>query len=77
MKEREIEFNTDVKIKGTVSFPKESEGKLPLVIIIHGSGPVDRDGNAKVMQMNAYKMLAEFFASAGVAVLDMTSGEPV
>ncbi|WP_282174066.1 alpha/beta hydrolase [Cytobacillus firmus] len=69
MKERELEFNTDVKIKGTVSFPKESEGKLPLVIIIHGSGPVDRDGNAKVMQMNAYKMLAEFFASAGVAVL--------
>lgn len=69
MKEREIVLNTDVDIKGTISLPKESEGKLPLVIIIHGSGPVDRDGNAKVMQMNAYKLFAEFFASAGVAVL--------
>ncbi|URM32717.1 alpha/beta hydrolase [Cytobacillus firmus] len=69
MKELEVEFNTDVKIKGTVSLPKETEGKLPLIIIIHGSGPVDRDGNAKVMQMNAYKMLAEFFASLGVGVL--------
>ncbi|KON85538.1 hypothetical protein AF332_00865 [Sporosarcina globispora] len=69
MKERAVEFNTDVNLKGTVSFPEKSEGKLSIVVIIHGSGPVDRDGNAKVMQMNAYKMLAKFFASIGVAVL--------
>ncbi|AND38056.1 MULTISPECIES: alpha/beta hydrolase [Cytobacillus] len=69
MKEREIDFKTDVNLKGTVSLPKKSEGKFPLVVIFHGSGPVDRDGNAKVMQMNAYKLLAEFFASIGVAVL--------
>lgn len=75
MKEREADFNTDVNLKGTVSFPKESEGKLPLVVIFHGSGPVDRDGNAKVMQMNAYKMLAEFLLPLGWQFSDMISGE--
>ncbi|CAM3873897.1 alpha/beta hydrolase [Aeromicrobium ponti] len=69
MEERDIQFGTDVILKGTVSLPKQSDGKLPLVVIFHGSGPVDRDANVKHMQMNAYKMLAEFFALFGVAVL--------
>lgn len=69
MKECEIQIHTDIILKGTASFPEKSKGKLPLVVILHGSGPVDRNGNAKSMQMNAYKMLAEFFASFGVAVL--------
>ncbi|MBU8880333.1 alpha/beta hydrolase [Bacillus sp. FJAT-29790] len=69
MKEQNIQFETDVTLKGSVSFPEVSEGKLPLVVIIHGSGPVDRDGNVKNMKMNAYKMLAEFFASIGIAAL--------
>ncbi|QED46574.1 alpha/beta hydrolase family protein [Cytobacillus dafuensis] len=69
MRELHIQFDTDVNIKGTVSFPNDSGEKLPLVVIIHGSGPVDRDGSVKNMPMNAYKMLAEFFASIGVAAL--------
>ncbi|MBT2690606.1 alpha/beta hydrolase [Bacillus sp. ISL-47] len=69
MKERDIQFKTDITLKGTVSLPEKFEGKPPLVVILHGSGPVDRDANVKQMKMNAYKMLAEFFASIGVAVL--------
>lgn len=34
--------------------------------MLHGSGPVDRDGNVKGMKMNAYNILAEFFATLGV-----------
>ncbi|MBY0122032.1 alpha/beta hydrolase [Bacillus sp. S/N-304-OC-R1] len=69
MKEQSIQFETDIIIKGTVNYPEIFEGKLPLVVILHGSGPIDRDGNVKNFSMNAYRMLAEFFASFGVATL--------
>lgn len=70
MNEQQIEIASDVILKGTIRFPNNpSTGKLPVVVIIHGSGPVDRDGNVKSMSMNAYKLLAEFFSSIGVATL--------
>ncbi|SEN23577.1 hypothetical protein SAMN05192533_110123 [Mesobacillus persicus] len=67
METREIHFDTDVTLKGTVRVPDNQGGKLPIIVLIHGSGPVDRDGNVKGMKMNAYKDLAEFFFSLGVA----------
>ncbi|MFE8697224.1 alpha/beta hydrolase [Cytobacillus sp. FJAT-53684] len=69
MKEQLITFQTDVMLKGSVYLPEHKNEKLPLIVILHGSGPVDRDGSVKNMPMNAYKMLAEFFASLGVATL--------
>ena len=67
--EREINFESDVTLKGTVIIPEHQAENIPLVVIIHGSGPVDRDGNVKGMEMNAYKYIAEFFASLGIASL--------
>lgn len=70
MNEQLIEIASDVNLKGTIRFPNSpSNNKLPVVVIIHGSGPVDRDGNVKNMSMNAYRLLAEFFASINVATL--------
>lgn len=69
MIEKEITFKTDVTLKGTVSFPNQETSHYPIVVMIHGSGPVDRNGDVKGMQMNAYRLLAEFFASIGVASL--------
>lgn len=42
----------------------------PVVLIIAGSGPTDRNGNAgNALQTNAYKMVAEGFAQNGISSL--------
>lgn len=59
---------TGGKIAGTLLFPKKKQGNLPVVLIIPGSGPVDRDGNAGMaLQTNMYKMLADSLAGHGIA----------
>ncbi len=56
-------------IKGTLRIPQNS-GKVPVVLIIAGSGPTDRDGNNNMgMKTNAYKMLADSLEKAGIATL--------
>lgn len=45
-------------VEGTLLLP-ETSGKTPLVIIIGGSGPVDRDGNQMMMKNNSLRYLAE------------------
>jgi len=56
------------KIAGSLQLPS-SAGKLPVVLIIAGSGPTDRDGNSAGLKgkNNSLKMLAESMAQAGVA----------
>ncbi len=39
----------------------------PLVICIHGSGPLDRDENAPHQKLNIFNMIAEELANAGMA----------
>ncbi len=55
-------------IHGTLTMPKDVSGKIPVVIIIAGSGPTDRDCNSKpVLYTNAYKMIAEGLGKNGIA----------
>jgi uncharacterized protein len=65
------EFLTDSSsvrvLKGTLLNPKTSEKKYPLVLIIAGSGPTDRDGNGPTMKSDYLKLLAENFAASGIA----------
>ena len=58
-------------ISGTLAMPKAASGKIPVVIIIPGSGPTDRDGNSAKTNLstNAYKMIAEGLAKNGIASL--------
>lgn len=58
------------KIAGTLLVPFAA-GKVPVALIIAGSGPTNRDGNSGVLQgkNNAYKLLAEALAAEGVASL--------
>ncbi len=58
-------------ISGTLAMPKNATGKIPVVIIIPGSGPVDRDGNsAKTgIATNTYKLIAEGLGKNGIASL--------
>ena len=53
-------------IEGTLLLPETSE-KKPLVIIIAGSGPTDRNGNQNMMKNNSLKFLAEELYNKGIA----------
>jgi len=55
-------------LHGTLLVPSVS-GKVPVVLIIAGSGPTDRDGNSGALpgKNNTYKMLAGALAADGIA----------
>jgi pimeloyl-ACP methyl ester carboxylesterase len=65
----EIE-NRGAKIAGVLWLPATRPAKVPVVIVIAGSGPVDRDGNAGgLLRSDAYRELAEALAKHGVATI--------
>ena len=53
---------------GTLTTPKKYS-KIPVALIIAGSGPTDRDCNQAMMQCNAYKKLAYGLAGNNIASL--------
>jgi len=55
-------------ISGTLLVPDAKE-PIPVVLLIAGSGPTDRDGNNPAMHNDALKMLATDFAMNGIASL--------
>ncbi|MFL2623007.1 MAG: alpha/beta hydrolase [Flavobacteriaceae bacterium] len=62
----EIKVNTNVE--GTLLLPNTQEEKsIPLVILIAGSGPTDRDGNQSFMKNDALKKIAEALSQKGIA----------
>jgi uncharacterized protein len=70
MIEKEIMINGDNPIYGTLTIPAE-DGKYPAVLILPGSGPIDRNGNDRKgkFQTNLYKELAHFIGDLGFATL--------
>ncbi|QJB33099.1 alpha/beta fold hydrolase [Chitinophaga oryzae] len=56
-----------VTLHGTLTLPV-SNGPVPVVLVIAGSGPTDRNGNNNIgLKTNAYKMLAETLQANGIA----------
>ncbi|WP_212006112.1 serine aminopeptidase domain-containing protein [Chitinophaga sp. HK235] len=56
-------------IVGTLTMPV-SNAKVPVVLLIAGSGPTDRNCNSKLgINTNAFKMLAEALQADGIACL--------
>jgi len=53
-------------IDGTLTIPENFENS-PLVILIQGSGPTDRDGNQMMMKNDASKKIAHQLAENGIA----------
>jgi uncharacterized protein len=53
---------------GTLSTPEKFK-KIPVALLIAGSGPTDRDGNNPVMKNNSLKMLAAGLSKKGIATL--------
>ena len=64
---------TSLGLEGTLTLPANTRQPVPVVMLIAGSGPVDRNGNAPPElggpQMNMYRQLADSLARRGVAVL--------
>ena len=56
------------KLAGTLLLPATGEGPYETVLILPGSGPVDRDGNAPgAISAAPYRLLAEGLAGRGIA----------
>jgi uncharacterized protein len=64
--ERDVTIGTSVKLPGTLSMPR-GPGPFPAVVLVHGSGPNDRDET--IAANKPFKDLAVGLASRGVAVL--------
>jgi alpha/beta superfamily hydrolase len=60
------EISVNSFIDGTLLIPESAEDP-PLVILIAGSGPTDRNGNQSFMKNNMLKKLAEALSKDGVA----------
>jgi hypothetical protein len=60
-----------VTVRGTLWLPPNAATeKPPLLLLIAGSGPTDRDGNSKLgLASDCYRMLAEALVRRGAAVL--------
>jgi len=59
-----------LELGGTLTLPRGATGRVPLVVIIAGSGPTDRNGNSLMgIRPNSYAQLAWRLAEHGIASL--------
>ncbi|WP_349409365.1 alpha/beta hydrolase [Pseudalkalibacillus sp. SCS-8] len=66
--ETNIELDGEMRVCGTLAVPKAKlREKSPAILIIAGSGPLDRNGNGPKGKYptNLYKDLSDFFTSLG------------
>ncbi len=66
----EYEITVDangIQLFGTLTMPAHAHNAVPLVIVIAGSGPTDRNCNGQGFKTNAYQKMASQFALNGIA----------
>lgn len=56
-------------IAGTLTIPDNVKGKMPVALIIAGSGPTDRNGNNPMMKNESLQKLAYGLAAKNIATL--------
>ena len=66
-KEIEVMIPGAFPLAATLTLPNGGNETFPLVVMVHGSGPVDRDSNAKGMPMNIFRELSDLVAAEGFA----------
>lgn len=58
------------RLDGTLALPAQATGKVPVVLIIAGSGPTDRNGNSRLgLTSDVYRKLAWGLALRGIATV--------
>ena len=66
IKEERIKIKSDdVELGATVAYNSIAKGKQPLILLIAGTGNLDRDGNSKMIKINLYKDLSNQFVEQG------------
>jgi hypothetical protein len=66
--QKEIVFPSgDLQFPATLAYPVSVNGRMPLVVLVHGSGPHDRDET--IGPNKPFRDLAYGLASAGIATL--------
>lgn len=65
----EINIQSAYPLAGTLTLPNHDSEQHPIVIMVHGSGDVDRDENSKHLRINAFKELSDLFVNLGFATL--------
>lgn len=64
-----VPTGADLTLEGTLTMPANAKKAVPVVLIIAGSGPTDRNcNNPYGMKPNTYKMLADSLINKGIAV---------
>ncbi|GAB3508761.1 alpha/beta hydrolase [Spirosoma knui] len=64
-----VPAGANLTIDGTLTIPNQATGPVPVVLLIAGSGPTDRDCNSGYsLKTNAFKMLADSLVRQGIAV---------
>ncbi|QJW89398.1 alpha/beta fold hydrolase [Spirosoma taeanense] len=68
--EEPIQLKTDAfTLNGTLTLPADVKGPVPVVLLLAGSGPTDRDGNSSLgLKTNVYRILADSLVRQGMAV---------
>ncbi|WP_102345160.1 alpha/beta hydrolase family protein [Bacillus sp. Marseille-P3661] len=66
-KEMEVTVQGQYPLAATLTLPDGGLDQYPVVVFIHGSGPIDRNSNAKGMPMNIFKELSDVVVSEGFA----------
>jgi uncharacterized protein len=66
-KKLEVMIEGEFPLAATLTIPEGPNEKYPLVVMVHGSGPIDRDANAKGMPMNIFKELSDVVVAEGFA----------
>jgi uncharacterized protein len=70
IKEKDVTIQGHVALKGTLSMPEMRIEKSPAILIIVGSGKIDRNGKVnKKLDLKLYRQLAEFLTSIGYITL--------
>lgn len=69
MVEEQIEVESrGARLSGTICLP-ERQGRFPFVLMVHGSGPLDRDENMKGQKLDVFNTIAHHIAAEGIASL--------
>lgn len=68
-KKQEIIIPGTYPLSGILTLPSNDRERHPVVIMMHGSGDIDKDGNAKQLNINVFKELSDILVENGFATL--------
>ncbi len=69
LKQEEVFIQGEEVISATVTIPEQERESYPAIVLIGGTGGLNRDGNGLGFKMNLYKDMAEWLTTQGFVTL--------